>query len=104
MGATGRSNSPWDPTEVRFIHRFNPSWVPPAGLINTIRTLGWIALSFNPSWVPPAGLMQPNPTPGPGGTCFNPSWVPPAGLILLLAWTLGSVLMVSIPHGCHRPV
>ena len=61
---------------------FNPSWVPPAGLITT-----WFSMSipetlcFNPSWVPPAGLIGGGPSRSAHVISFNPSWVPPAGLI-----------------------
>ena len=73
---------------------------------------------------PPGGSL-----PGGPAFCFNPSWVPPAGLIILAALVaVGLILvfqslmgatgrsnhhcagnlphlpLVSIPHGCHRPV
>ena len=80
MGATGRSNF-MGVVLIAAIIGFNPSWVPPAGLIEGRATLappppfqslmgatgrsnillrvnpGWTLDSFNPSWVPPAGLI-----------------------------------------------
>ena len=63
--------------------RFNPSWVPPAGLINQDpKLVDGDTAGFNPSWVPPAGLIRRRCGPACRWLhCFNPSWVPPAGLM-----------------------
>ena len=105
MGATGRSNGQAAGL-LAAAKGFNPSWVPPAGLICR-SGLGWHTLSRFQSLMGATGRSNDDPeaptaTPpefqslmgatGRSNHCawpassklqngFNPSWVPPAGLI-----------------------